>query len=114
MAGYLRKTRQQLRWKQWSHGVEVLCGFTDGEHEIRKPKHMWTDHDLEPMQMMDTETRKVTAMMLVILEQMSRRFVYSRRMKDLRELEAQHEGTVSENATDVRNSVCIASSRLSA
>ena len=88
MAGYLRKTRAQLRWKHWSYGVEVLCGFTDGEHEIRKPKHMWTDDDLEPVQMMDTETRKVTAMMLVIIEQMSRRFVYPRRMKDLRELGA--------------------------
>ena len=50
--------------------------------------------------MMDTETRKVIAMMLVILEQMSRNFVYSRRMKDLRELETQHEATVSESATD--------------
>ena len=38
--------------------------------------------------------------MLVILEQMSRKFVYSRRMKDLRELEAQHEATVSESAAD--------------
>ena len=74
----------------WSYGVEVLCGFTDGEHEFRKPKHMWTDDDLEPVQMMDTETRKVIAMMLVILQQMSRMFVYSRRIKDLRELEAQH------------------------
>ena len=80
MAGYLRKTRTQLHW---SYGVEVLCGFTDGEHEIRKPKHMWTDDDLEPVQMMDTETRKVIAMMLVIFEQMSQKFVYSRRMKDL-------------------------------
>ena len=70
------------------------------EHEIRKPKHMWTDDDLEPVQMMDTEKRKVIAMMLVILEQMSRKFVYSRRMKDLRELEAQHEATVLESATD--------------
>ena len=48
--------------------------FTDGEHEIRKPKHMSSDDDLEPVQMMDTETRKVIAMMLVILEQMCRRF----------------------------------------
>ena len=80
--------------------MEVLCGFTDGEHEIRKPKHMWTDDDLGPVQMMDTETRKFIAMMLVILEQMSRKFVCSRRMKDLRELEAQHEATVSESATD--------------
>ena len=39
---------------------------------------MWTDDELEPVQMMDTETRKVIAMMLVILEQMSRKFVYSR------------------------------------
>ena len=62
----------------WSYGVEVLCLFTDCEHEIRKPKHMWTDDELEPVQMMDTETRKVIAMMLVILEQMSRKFVYSR------------------------------------
>ena len=61
--------------------------------------------------MMYTETRTVTAMMLVILEQMSRKFVYSRRMKDLRELEAQHEATVSESATDdQKHSVCIASS----
>ena len=83
MAGYLRKTRTQLHW---SYGV-------DGEHEIRKPKHMWTDDDLEPVQMMDTETRKVIAMMLVIFEQMSRKFVYSRRMKDLaapREPTAEH------------------------
>ena len=58
--------------------MEVLCGFTDCEHEIRKPKPMWTDDELEPVQMMDTETRKVIAMMLVILEQMSRKFVYSR------------------------------------
>ena len=50
--------------------------------------------------MMDTETRKVIAKMLVIHEQMSRKFVYSRRMKDLPELEAQHEATVSENAAD--------------
>ena len=50
--------------------------------------------------MMDTGTRTVIAMMLVIVEQMSRNFVYSRRMKDLRELEAQHEPTVSESATD--------------
>ena len=80
--------------------MQVLCGFTDGEHEIRKPTQLWTDDDLEPVQMMDTETRKVTAMMLVILEQKSRKFVYSRRMKDLRELEAQHVATVSESATD--------------
>ena len=100
MGGYLKKTRTQLRWTHWSYGVEVLCGFTDGDHEIRKPKHMWTDDDLEPVQMTDTETRKVIAMMLAILEQMSRKFVYSRRMKDLRELEAQHEATVSESATD--------------
>ena len=100
MAGYPRKTRTQLRWKPWSYGVEVLCGFTDGEHEVRKPKHVWTDADLEPVQMMDTKTRKVIAMMPVILEQMSRKFVYSRRMKDLRDLEAQHEATVSESATD--------------
>ena len=65
MAGYLKKTRTQLRWKHWSYGVEVLCGFTDGEHEIRKPKHVWTDDDLEPVQMTDTETPKVIAMMLV-------------------------------------------------
>ena len=93
MASYLRKTRTQFRRRHWSYGVEVLCGFTDGEHEIRKPKHMWNDDDLEAVQMMDTETRKVIAMMLVILEQMSQKFVYSRRMKDLRELEAQHEAT---------------------
>ena len=24
--------------KRWSFGVEVLCGCTDGEHEITKPK----------------------------------------------------------------------------
>ena len=80
--------------------MEVLCGFTEGEHEIRKSKHMWTDDDLEPVQMMDTETRKVIPMLLVILEQMSRKFVYSRRMKDLREIEAQHEAKISKNATD--------------
>ena len=45
-----------------------------------------TDDDLEPVQM--------------ILEQMSRRFVHSRRMKYMRELEAQHEATVSESAID--------------
>ena len=50
--------------------------------------------------MMDTETRKVIPMLLVILEQMSRKFVYSRRMKDLREIEAQHEAKISKNATD--------------
>ena len=61
---------------------------------------MWAGDDLEPVQMMDTETRKVVAMLLVILEQLSRKFVYSRRMKDLRELEAQHEVIVSESATD--------------
>ena len=38
--------------------------------------------------------------MIVILEQMSRNLVYSSRMKDLRELEAQHEATVSESAAD--------------
>ena len=53
----------------------VLCGFTDGAHEIRIPEHMWTDGDLQPVQTMDTETRKVIAMMLVILEQMSQKFV---------------------------------------
>ena len=100
MSGYLRKTRIQLRWTHCSYGVEVLCGFTDGEHVTRKPKHMWTDDDLEPVQMMDIETRKAIAIMLVILEQMSRKFVYSRRMKDLRELEAQHKATVSKSATD--------------
>ena len=121
MAGYLRKTRTQLRWTHWSYGVEVLCGFTDGEHEIRKPKHMWTDDDLEPVQMMYTETREVTTMMLEILEQENAKFklefepkhqemecnvhecqmlVYSRRLKGWRELEPQHEATVSENATD--------------
>ena len=63
MAGYLRKTRTHLRWTHWSYGVEVLCGFTDGEYEIRKPKHMWADDDLEPVQVKDTETRKVIAMM---------------------------------------------------
>ena len=47
-----------------------------------------------------TETRKVFAMMLGILEQMSRKFVYSRCVKDLRELQAQHEATVLESATD--------------
>ena len=36
MVGYLRKTRKPLRWKHWSYAVEVLCGLTDGEHEIRK------------------------------------------------------------------------------
>ena len=82
------------------YGVGVLCGFTDGEHDIRKPKHMWTDDDLEPVQMMDTETRKVIAMLLVILEQMSGKFVYSRRMKDLLELEAQDEATISKSASD--------------
>ena len=75
MAGYLKKTRTQFGWTHWSYGVEVLCGFTDGEHEIRKSKHMWTDDDLEPVQMLDTERRKVIAMM-------SWKFVYSRRMKD--------------------------------
>ena len=100
MAGYLRKTRTQLRWKHWSYGVEALCGCTGGAHEIRKPKHMWTDEDSEPVWITDTETRKIIAMMLVILEQMSRKFVYSKRMKDLRELHAQHEATVSKNATD--------------
>ena len=40
MGGYLKKTRTQLRWKHWSYGVELLSGFTDGEHEIRKPKHV--------------------------------------------------------------------------
>ena len=80
--------------------MEVLCGFTDGEHEIRRPKHMWTDDDLQPVQVLDTETRKVNATMLVILEQMSQSFAYSRRMKDLRELEVQHEAAVSESATD--------------
>ena len=95
MAVYLRKTRTKLHWK---YGVKVLCGITDGEREIKKPKHIWIDDDLEPVQMMDTETRKVIAMMLVILEQMNWQFVYSRRTKDLRELEAQHEATVSESA----------------
>ena len=47
-----------------------------------------SDDDSDPVSITDTETRKVFAMMLVILEQMRRRFVYSRRMKDLRELEA--------------------------
>ena len=94
------RPEHKLRWTHWSYGVEVLCGFTDGEHEIRKPMHTRTDDDLETVQMIDTETRKVIAMMLVILEKMSRKFVYSRRMKDLRELEAQHEATVSESATD--------------
>ena len=51
--------------------MEAACGFTDGEHEIKKP-----------VQVMDTEARRVFATMLVILEQMSLRFVYSRRMKD--------------------------------
>ena len=37
MADYLRETRMQLRWKRWSYDVEAVCGFTDGEHEIRKP-----------------------------------------------------------------------------
>ena len=62
-----QEDRTQFRWTHWSYGVEVLCGFTDGEHEIRKSKHMWTD-DLEPVQMLDTERSKVIAMMLVILE----------------------------------------------
>ena len=79
MAGYLRKTRPQFCWTHWSYGVEVLCGFTDGEQENRKPKHTWTDDDLDPVQMMDTETRKVIAMLLVMLEQMSWKFLYSRR-----------------------------------
>ena len=69
--------------------------------------------DSEPMWITDTETRKLIAMMLEILEQVKRRFksefepvhqkvvcqgqmsrklVYSRRMKDLREL--------AESATD--------------
>ena len=30
--------------------MEVLCGITDGEHEIRKSKHMWADDDSEPVQ----------------------------------------------------------------
>ena len=101
--------------------MEVLCGFTDGEHEIRKPKHTWTDDDSEPVWITDTEARKVIATLLEILEQengilksefemahrkvacqgqMSRKFVYLRRMKDLREFEAQHKTTVSESATD--------------
>ena len=67
-----------------SYGVDVLCGFTDSEHEIKKPKHVCIDDDSEPVQMTETETRKVIAMMLVILEQMTRKFVRSRRMKDLR------------------------------
>ena len=71
--------------------------------------------------MTDTETREIIAMMLKILEQengmlksefepmqqelacqveMSQKFVYSRRRKYLRELEAQHEATVVESATD--------------
>ena len=57
MASYLRQTRTQFRRTHWSYGVEVLWGFTDGEHEIRKPKRMWNDDDLEPVQMMDTETK---------------------------------------------------------
>ena len=76
-------------WKRCSYGVDAACGSTDGEHEIRKP-----------VQVMDTEMRKVNVTMLVIFEQMSLRFVYSRRMKDLRELEAQHEAIVLECATD--------------
>ena len=62
MAGYPRKIRTQLRWKHWSYGAEVLCGFTDGEDESRRQEKV----------------------MLVILEQMSRKFVYSRRMKGAR------------------------------
>ena len=94
MSGYPRKTRTQLRWKHWSCGVEVFCGFTDGEHEIRKPKHAWTDGVLEPAQMTDTETRKVIAMMLVRTEE--------REVCVLKTYErvAQHEATVSESATD--------------
>ena len=82
-----------------------MWGFTDGEHEIRKPKHTWTDDDSEPVWITDTETRKVIAMILEIHEQekgkfksefepahrkvawqgkMRRKFVHSRRMKDLR------------------------------
>ena len=56
MADYLRKTRKQLRWKHWSYGVEVLWWFTNEKHEFRKPKLMWTDYDLEPVQMTGTET----------------------------------------------------------
>ena len=99
----------------------MWSGFTDGEHEIRKPKHMWTDDDLEPVQVMDTETREVTTMTLDILEQENVKFklefepmhqemecqvqkcqmlLISRRMKGWRELEAKHEATVSENAPD--------------
>ena len=55
MTGNLRKTRTQLRWKHWSYGVEVLCGFTDGEHETRKSKHVWTDDDSEPVWITDLE-----------------------------------------------------------
>ena len=69
-----------------------------------------SDDDLEPVQMKDTETRKVIAMMLAILEQMSRKFVYSRRMKDLRNTKQ----LFGKAQPLIRNSVCIASSRLSA
>ena len=82
---------------------------------------MWTDDDLEPVQMMDTETREVTTMTLDILEQKNVKFklefepmhqemeckvqkcqmlLISRRMIGWRELDAQHEATVSENAPD--------------
>ena len=37
--------------------------------------------DLKPVQVKNTEARKVSAFMFVILEQMSLRFVYSRRME---------------------------------
>ena len=45
-----QEDQNTLRWKHWSYGVEVLGRFTDGEHEIKKLKHMWTDDDLEDVQ----------------------------------------------------------------
>ena len=57
--------------------MEELCGFTDGEHEIQKPKHMWTDDDSEPVDNGhgDTESHCNDA---CDLEQMSWKFVYSK------------------------------------
>ena len=70
---------------------------------------MWTDDDLEPVQMMDTKT-KVTGMMLVILVQMGRRFVYSRRMKKFA-WSSKHNTRLlfRKEQPMIRNSVCIAS-----
>ena len=76
--------------------MEVLCGFTDTKHEVRKPKLMWTDDELEARaddghgdekshcnDACDPRTDELEVCVL--------------KMKDLRELEAQHE---SGSATD--------------